>query len=179
MTIQTFQTNRTTDEPKAHSSTSIGSSKNPVKNNDQNISEIISSTQADFVQNDEPINFSLKNTFPAKSLLTENANRSNSNKSLANSLSNLNLSISEIEPVTDQSGSLSKTRLIADTYPEDISLLNKSLISSKNNALTLKNNSSKRESHRRHHSHGQFLKNNSLNGELPVNKSVKYIINIP
>ena len=173
MTIQTFQTNRTTDEPKAHSSTSIGSTNNPVKNNDQNISERISSTQAACILNDEPINFSFKNTFPTKSLLTESANRSNSNKSLANSLSNLNLSISEIEPVADQCGSLSKTRLIADTYPADTSLLKKSFISSKNNVITLKNNSSKRESHRRHHSHGQFLKNSSLNGELPVNKSVK------
>ena len=105
--------------------------------------------------------------------MTESASKSNSNKSLANSLSNLNLSISEIEPVTDQIGSLSKTRSIADTFPADTSLLKKSLISSKNNVITLKNNSSKRESHRRHHSHGHFLKHSSLNGELPVNKSVK------
>ena len=173
MTIQTFQTNRTTDEPKAHSSTSISSTKNPVKNNDQNISESTGSTQAACILNDEHINFSFKNTFPTKSLMTESASKSNSNKSLANSLSNLNLSISEIEPVTDQIGSLSKTRSIADTFPADTSLLKKSLISSKNNVITLKNNSSKRESHRRHHSHGQFLKNSSLNSELPVNKSVK------
>jgi hypothetical protein len=157
MTIQTsFQASRTTNEPQAQTLTNARD-KFQTKNNDFNFNSL-----ANF-SSDEPLNFSLKNSFSTNSPLGENASSSTSNRNLANSLSNLNLSVSEIEPVTEQGKWSSKTRLVVDN---EASLLKKTLLAPKTSLSTSKNSTEKKESHRRHHSHGHFLKTSSLNAEV-------------
>ena len=173
MTIQTsFQTSRTTNEPQAQTSTNARD-KFQAKNNDFNSN----STQVANFSSDEPLNFSFKNSFSTNSPLGENASSSTSNRNLANSLSNLNLSVSEIEPVTEQGKWSSKTRLVVDN---EASLLKKTLLAPKNSLSTSKNSKTTKESHRRHHSHGHFLKTSSLNAEVapaikPVNEKLYFM----
>jgi hypothetical protein len=159
MTIQTsFQASRTTNEPLAQTSTNARD-KFQAKNNDFNFSS------------DEPLNVSLKNSFSTNSPLGENASSSTSNRNLANSLSNLNLSVSEIEPVTEQGNWSSKARMVVDS---EAPLMKKTLLAPKNSLSASKNSTTKKESHRRHHSHGHFLKTSSLNAEVaPAIKPVK------